>query len=77
MLIHQCTECQTLSINRIAADDDSATVLAIFQTSLQPGHQIHALCQEYGIAMLKTEDKHLVYTQLYGHQAEIPMSSWS
>lgn len=77
MLIHQCTDCQILSINRIAADDDSATVLAAFQASLPLGHQLHALCQEYGIAMLKTEDAHLVYTQLYGHQAEIPMSSWS
>jgi hypothetical protein len=25
MLIHECVECRTLSINRIAADDDSET----------------------------------------------------
>jgi hypothetical protein len=71
MLIHQCTECRTLSINRIAADDDSETVMAVFQESLTLGQQIHALCQEYGIKMLKSEDADVVYAQLFGLQAEI------
>lgn len=77
MLIHQCTECKTLSINRIAADDDSGIVMSIFQESLQLGHQIHTLCQEYGIVILKAEDTKIVYTQLYGRQAGIPMISWT
>ena len=77
MLIHECTECKILSINRIAADDDSGTVMAVFQESLQLGGQVHALCQEYGIVMLKKEDSKIVYAQLYGHQAEIPMFSWA
>ena len=71
MLVHQCTECRTLSINRIAADDDSETVLAIFQESLALAHPIHALCEENGIVMLKAGDAKIVYTQLYGRQAEI------
>lgn len=73
MLVHQCTECRTLSINRIAADDDSETVLAIFQESLALAHPIHALCEENGIVMLKAGDAKIVYTQLYGRQAEIPI----
>jgi hypothetical protein len=72
MLIHQCTECGTLSINRIAADDDAETVLTVFQDSLMPGHQFFAHCQECGIAALKSEDAEIVYTQLYGLQIEIP-----
>ena len=76
MLIHQCMECKTLSINRIAADDDSGTVMVIFQESLQLGHQIHSLCQEYGIMILKAQDTKTVYTQLYGQQADIPMINW-
>jgi hypothetical protein len=76
MLIHQCTDCNMLSINRIAADDDSGTVMSIFQESLTLDIQIHRMCQEYGIVMLKADDKKSVYTQLYGHRAEIPMSSW-
>lgn len=77
MLIHQCTECKTLSINRIAADDDSETVMAVFQVSLVPGHQIHALCQEYGIMILQKEDTRLVSAQLYGRYAEAPVTSWT
>ena len=77
MLVHECTECKTFSINRIAADDDSGTVMSVFEESRVLGHQVQALCQEYGIMMLRTEDIKLVYTQLYGHQAEIPMIPWT
>jgi hypothetical protein len=41
------------------------------------GLQVQALCQEYGIVMLRTEDIKLVHAQLYGHQAEIPMIPWA
>jgi hypothetical protein len=75
MLIHQCTDCRALSINRVAADDDSETVLAVFQRSLLLGHQISTLCQEYGITMLKSADAKVVYAQLYGHQVETPVIS--
>ena len=77
MLIHQCTECSVLSINRIAADDDAETVLAVFQESLALAHQTHISCEENGIVMLKAGDAKIVYTQLYGHQAEIPMINWA
>lgn len=76
MLIHQCTDCESLSINRIAADDDSETVITVFQESLAFEPQIHVLSHEYGIAMLKSEDVRIVYTQLRGHQAELPMIRW-
>ena len=76
MLVHQCTDCKTLSINRIAADDDSGLMLSILQESFNLGQQMHTLCQEHGIVLLKTKDTKLVYTQLYGRQAEIPMLGW-
>lgn len=76
MLIHQCSECKALSINRIAADDDSEMVLAVFQESLTPGHQMQMQCQENGIVLLKLEDTRFVQAQLYGHQSEIRMISW-
>ena len=76
MLIHECIECKTLSINRIAADDDSETVIAVFQESFTLGHQMHALCQQYGIAILNAEHTETVYTQLYGHTEAIPAMNW-
>src|SRR5512146_1804775 len=41
MLIHECIECRTLSINRIAADDDSETVMAVFRESFALVYQVH------------------------------------
>jgi hypothetical protein len=76
MLIHECVECNTLSINRIAADDDSATVMTVFQDSLMLGYQIHHRCLEHGILLLSAEDTEMVHTQLYGRYGEIPALSW-
>jgi RNHCP domain-containing protein len=76
MLIHECVECKILSINRVAADDDSATIMAVFQESLIPGHQIHNTCQENGIVILSASDGEIVHTQLYGRYGEIPALSW-
>lgn len=76
MLIHECIECQALSINRIAADDDSANILAIFEESLELDQQTHLALQQYGIMILSTEAISLVHRQLYGRAAEILVSNW-
>ena len=76
MLVHECVECKALSINRIAADDDSETVIAVFQESLMAGHQIHSACQQYGIDILNAQETEIVYTQLYGRSVEIPAMGW-
>jgi hypothetical protein len=77
MLVHECTECNALSINRIAADDDAETVLAIFQESLKLGYQIQGRCGQSGIVMLNPNDTELIYTQLYGRSIAVPAISWA
>jgi hypothetical protein len=72
MLIHECVECRTLSINRIAADDDPETVMMVFQDSFVLDHQVHVLCQQYGIAILSAEHAEAVRVQLYGRAVEAP-----
>ena len=56
MLIHECVECQALSINRIAADDDSATVMSVFEESLTLPSRAYIRCQSDGIALLNAKD---------------------
>ena len=73
MLIHQCVDCGALSINRIAADDDAATILDIFQTSIEK--PIPALCETNGIAVLQGEDSVALHKQLFGGK-EIPVPVW-
>jgi RNHCP domain len=72
MLIHTCIECGVLSINRIAADDDSETVIAVFQEAFVLDHQIRVLCRQQEILILGVEHTEMVYAQLYGYAAAIP-----
>jgi hypothetical protein len=71
MLVHQCLECDTLSINRIAADDDADSIIAVFQESLLRGYQLQYTCQQKGIRILEVDQTEMVYTQLYGYKATI------
>jgi hypothetical protein len=64
MLIHQCVDCGTLSINRIAADDDAGTLLEVFESSLN--HKIHTFCAGNGIAALRSADSAVLHKQLFG-----------
>jgi hypothetical protein len=73
MLIHECVECRTLSINRIAADDDSGSIIFVFQESLTLNHELHTLFMQYGIMPLGIEDNEIVHTQLYGRYGKVPI----
>jgi len=77
MLIHECTECGSLSINRIAADDDSESILEVFNSSLQNSYQLCARSEAAGILILNAEDDELVRRQLFGQNAEMPVFAWS
>jgi RNHCP domain-containing protein len=77
MLIHECTECGSLSINRIAADDDSESILEVFDASLQNSCQLRARSEADGILVLNAEDDELVRRQLFGQNAEMPVFAWS
>jgi len=77
MLIHECTECGSLSINRIAADDDPETILDVFNASLQNNDQFRARSEADGILMLNAEDDERVRSQLFGQNAQMPVLAWS
>lgn len=65
MLVHRCTACGTLSINRIAADDDAVKLLASMHQSSGP---IAQLCQNQGIYLLAEADLAVVEKRLFGRQ---------
>ena len=75
MLIHECTDCQTLSINRIAADDDPDTILAVFQESLWLEPHVERRCRENDIRMLDREYAESVRIQLFGRDVKVPALS--
>ena len=71
MLIHECVECKSVSINRIAADDDAETVITVFQESLVIPTQIQTLSDRYRIVPLNATNMQMVYEQLYGQNVEM------
>ena len=76
MLIHACMECAAISINRIAADDDTETAVAVFQESITLDQQVHICCSRYGILPLQMDDMEMVKEQLDGQRADIPSAVW-
>ncbi len=66
MLIHRCSECGKLSINRIAADDQAERLMEIFHTACGLEMLIMHQLDVNGIHLLQGEDAHLVARQLLG-----------
>ncbi len=66
MVIHLCIECGQVSINRIAADDDVATIWKVFQGSLELDSQTRSGLLKDGIRMLEARDATMVQVQLLG-----------
>jgi hypothetical protein len=71
MLVHHCTECGQLSINRIAADDDSETLLRIFRNSLGLAMEIQQEIHKFAIQLVK--DEIIIRRQLYLQPAGSPI----
>ncbi len=66
MIIHQCSECESISVNRTAADDDADTILEIFHRSLQLDPQSKTRIQQSGIQFLTSGDYPVVCARLFG-----------
>jgi hypothetical protein len=66
MLIHRCTGCEKIVINRIAADDSAAAILEIFDSSCTAGAVLHTELDTNGVSMLTAHDRDHVWRRLFG-----------
>jgi len=66
MVIHQCQDCGHVSINRLAADDDSQIILKIFEESKKLAKEILEKIKSENIKLLTDEDREEIKTQLFG-----------
>lgn len=71
MLIHICTGCRKISINRIAADDNPSLLLEIFHRSGKVNDTQKNRLNLSGIRLLGFADKEIVYTRLFGRESAI------
>lgn len=70
MIVHRCTDCGALSINRIAADDDPVCLLAALTQPVGTRGTLQSACARQGIRLLAEADRPLVLTRLYGSGTE-------
>ena len=66
MLIHVCTECEGLSINRIAADDVPETVFGLFEAVSEMDAPMQRRLEMEGIRVLQASEHEAVRAQLFG-----------
>jgi hypothetical protein len=66
MLIHQCTDCGKLSLNRIAADDDAGIILAVFEHSWKLDGRVIQALEAGELFVLTQAHLSLVQVRLYG-----------
>ena len=66
MLIHRCTGCDKLVINRIAADDSTDALRELFERSLELGPAVLDELAGSGVTALTAQDRALVHRQLFG-----------
>ena len=68
MLVHRCTKCGKISINRIAGDDDPASILEVFAASLNLSKKLKNSLQAKGIRLLVEKDRQEIQRQLFGKE---------
>jgi hypothetical protein len=68
MVVHQCTACETIIINRIAADDSATSLLALYEGSLAISAALQAELGSSGVFILTAHDSELVRRRLYGQR---------
>lgn len=64
MLLHQCSECGAVSINRLAADDDIDTLIEVYESSLEISVKTKTCLEEMGIHLLDAGDIKIIRSQL-------------
>jgi hypothetical protein len=66
MLIHLCSVCQKISINRIARDEPEYKILEVFNESFSLNDDIKQRLDKAGVYMLTEPDKPELSMQLFG-----------
>lgn len=66
MLIHECTMCGKVSINRILSEDDQDEIMKIFESGVNMDHDKKEKLRVNGISVLGEKDREEVNKQIFG-----------
>lgn len=66
LLVHECTECGKHSINRIAADDASQSVMQVLERSEYLSEERRQQLESEGIMLTSPQNRSTIEQRLYG-----------
>lgn len=66
MLVHLCSGCGAVNINRIAGDDSCDVILELFHGSLKRDAALRKAIEADGITLLRAEDDEKLHVALFG-----------
>jgi hypothetical protein len=66
MVIHRCTGCGKISINRLSGDDEAQAALEVFEKSKVLKPDTRSELEKEGISPLTEKDAKEIHTQLFG-----------
>ncbi|MGB7539559.1 MAG: RNHCP domain-containing protein [Anaerolineales bacterium] len=66
MVVHRCAVCGAASINRIAADDGTDTLVEVFRSSLRMEYRTRTGLENGGVRILGRTDWTIVSRRLFG-----------
>jgi hypothetical protein len=69
MVVHRCTHCATIVINRVAADDCAATLCELFAASGDLDAATQCELAQSDVVLLGQRDAELVRRRLFGERA--------
>lgn len=65
MLVHRCSGCLKISINRLAGDDDISSIQTVFENSLG-SYELKTSLENESVMLLSETEREELETQLYG-----------
>lgn len=66
MLIHQCTNCNNLSPNRIAGDDNEYQILCVLKESIDLNKILANQLKKLGLILITSKNKEEALVSLFG-----------
>jgi hypothetical protein len=66
MIVQRCEDCGRIAINRIAADDDTEALVAVYRNSLHGDDVLYRRLADEGIMLLGEGDRQIVEWCLFG-----------
>ncbi|EKE12917.1 MAG: hypothetical protein ACD_13C00122G0007 [uncultured bacterium] len=70
MVVHLCLNCDKISCNRIAGDDNTYSIVQLMNESVKPDTDLIAKLCNSNISLVSQEEKPLALTAIFGYDYE-------